>query len=397
MPLPRVLCLSNVPWEYALERPHQVMRRFADGQQVFFVEEPRVSTRELHTIMRSVLPNVHVVSLHVPQDMSKAAVENAWRRCIESLVDPEERPLLWIYSLAGARAARDIDASLVVYDCVVEHARRSPVSSEDAAAELALMERADLVLTAGTALFESKRQHNVSTYPLPSSVDAAHFGRRDRACVSERSRGGGIPGPRVGFLGLVDHRVDLDLLDRLAEARPGIHFILLGGLLGVTPCQLPDRPNVHALGAKDYDELPDHVASWDAAIVPYHGDPATRRSEPCGLLAAIAAGKPVVSTPLDELGPYVERGLVTVASADDFAVALDRVLRETRDPSRTATRHRERDALLSRTSWDRTCKAMFRLVDEAVMARRWHDGAARADSSSARGPRRAMVERAHEA
>jgi UDP-galactopyranose mutase len=364
---PHVLCLSHVPWESGLERPHQVMRHLARDRQVFFVEEPRVTKRALHTVIRSVEPNLKVVSLHVPLAMGTGAVHRAHRRCISALAPLADRPLLWVYSPLMMRAARDIDPSLVVYDCVADHAARERASQETKACELALLERADLVLTAGSALFEAKRAHNVSTYPLPSSVDAAHFAARGRASTRELAKLTSIPGPRVGFLGPIDDRVDLDLVDRLAEARPSLNIVLLGELHGVTQWELPDRPNVHFLGARDYAELPDHVASWDAAIVPFRGDLATRRTEPSGLLACIAAGKPVVSTPLDELTQYVTHDLVTVAEPGDFANAIDEALAGAR--ARAPARSRARDELLARTSWERTCSAMFRLVGEAAMAR----------------------------
>ena len=371
MASPPVLCLSHVPWAHGLERPHQVMRRLARDREVFFVEEPRVTKGEQFTVMRTVEPNLHVVTLRVPSDMSARAVEHAQRRVVASLAARADHPLLWVYSPVASRAARDVEPSLVVYDCVADHAASENVSPDAKESELALLARADLVLTAGTSLFDAKRAYNVSTYPLPSSVDAAHFagGRRARGRAKDLSKLGAIPGPRVGFLGPVDDRVDLDLVDRLAAERPSLHIILLGALVGITKWALPDRSNVHFIGGKDYEDLPDHVASWDAAIFPFRSDVATRRTEPSGLLGCLAAGKTIVSTPLDEIAPYVANDLVTVADAEHFVPAVDAALRQARNPIWLNARRRTREAMLARTSWDRTCSAMFRLVDEAVMAR----------------------------
>ena len=374
MSQPHVLCLSHVPWVQGLERPHQVMRRLARDREVFFVEEPRVTKGEQFTVVRNVEPNLHVVSLRVPADLSARAVENAQRRCIASVTPKNEHPLVWVYTPAATRAVRDLEPSLVVYDCVADHAARAGASAEVKENELSLLASADLVLTAGTSLFEAKRAFNVSTYPLPSSVDAAHFARarsrRDRDDATELSGLLEIPGPRVGFLGPIDERVDLDLVDRLAEERPGLQIVLCGALSGVTRSTLPDRPNVHFIGAPDYDDLPDHVASWDAAIFPFRGDVATRRSEASGLLGCLAAGKTIVSTPLDELAPYVAQGLVAVAEPEMFVSAVDVALRQSRSPGVMSRRRGAREQLLARTSWDRTCSAMFRLVDEAALARK---------------------------
>jgi glycosyltransferase involved in cell wall biosynthesis len=365
---PDVVCLSHLPWAFGLERPHQVMRRFARDRHVFFVEEPVAAGAELRTVMRTVEPNVHVVSLQLPADTSLAEIEVAHRLCVAALARDTERPLLWVYAPTSLPAARDLDPSLIVYDCVADHAARQGARPDETKNEADLLMRADLVLTAGTSLFEAKRACNVSTYPLPSSVDAEHFA--DATPASRRELGElAARGPRVGFLGPIDDRVDLGLVDQLAAARPDVQIVLVGGLVGVTTWDLPDRPNVQWLGAKDYAELPKHVTSWDVAIVPFRSDAATKRTEPSGLLACLAAGKPVVSTPLDELVTFAERGVVSMAAASDFVAAVDGALAGTRDPVVSALRTIAGDGLLARTSWDKTFSAMVRLVDEAAMGR----------------------------
>jgi hypothetical protein len=366
---PDVVCLSHLPWELGLERPHQVMQRFARDRKVFFVEPPVVDGIETRTVMHTAQPNVHVVSLQLPSDTSQVEVDVAHRRCVASLAEHAQHPLLWVYAPSSMRAARDLDPSLVVYDCVLDHGARREARSDEHVNEASLLACADLVFTAGTSLFDAKRACNISTFPLPSSVDAAHFaataprsGRRPAAPVSQR-------GWRVGFLGPIDERVDLGLVDALAAARPDVQIALVGALVGVTTWDLPDRPNVHWLGSRDYDELPTLVASWDAAIVPFKSDAATRRTEPSGLLPCLAAGKAVISTPLDELEALAARGLVDVADARRFVDVVGETLRRTRDPVVSSLRTRTVDGLLARTSWDRTFHAMLRLVDETAMGR----------------------------
>ena len=368
MALPDVVCLSHLPWAFCLERPHQVMRRFARDRRVFFVEEPIVDGAELQTVMRTVQPNVHVASLVVPSDMPREEIDVAHRRCVSAIAGRAERPLLWVYAPASLPAARDLDPSLLVYDCVADHAARRDATAEERTNEAELLARADLVLTAGTSLFEAKRARNISTFPLPSSVDAAHFAgaplsRRDLATLLS------VRGPRVGFLGPIDDRVDLALVDQLAAARPDVQIVLAGGLVRMTTWDLPDRRNVHWVGALDAADLAKHVASWDVAILPFKGDSATRRTEPSGLLPCLAAGKPIVSTPLDEVTPYAERGLVEVADTHELVAAVEEALRRTHDPVASALRTIAGDGMLARTSWDRTFSAMLRLVDEAAMGR----------------------------
>lgn len=367
-----VVCLSHLPWAYGLERPHHVMRRFARDRHVLFVEPPVITEGEMRTVMRTVAPNVHVVSLHVPSDMPRGEVEIAHRRSVNALAADAPNPILWVYAPDAMPVARDLDPSLLIYDCVADHGARRGASADQQARESDLLARADLVFTAGTSLFDAKRAHNVSTYPLPSSVEVDRFDlHSSRAPLDPRDRDlVRLPSPRIGYLGVIDDRVDLGLVDQLASLRPDVQFMLLGGLVGVTTWDLPDRPNVHWLGARDYADLPRHVASWDVAMVPLRDDAATQRAEPSGLLACIAAGKPIVTTPLDEVAPYAERGLVRVATSQEFVDAIDAALTEARDPAFTAARRLAREGVLARTSWDRTTNAMMRLVDEAAMTRR---------------------------
>ena len=364
---PDVVCLSHVRRAFALERPREVMRRFARDRHVFFVEEPVAAGTELRTVMRTVEPNVHVVSVELPAETSAEAIEVAHRRCIAALARDAERPLLWVYAPSALRAARDLDPSLLAYDCVADHAARSGARPEEARDEADLLARADLVFTAGTSLFEAKRARNVSTYPLPSSVDARHFA--EAAPCSRRELGDLLARePRVGFLGPIDDRVDLGLIDQLAPARPDVQLVLAGGLVGVTTWDLPNRPNVHWRGAREYAELPRHVASWDVAIIPFRTDAATRRTEPSGLLACLAAGKAVVSA--------ARRGHDARRARARCDGRARRVRRRRRcgaprgaRPVITAMRTHAGAGLVARTSWDRTFHAMLRLVDEAALAR----------------------------
>jgi glycosyltransferase involved in cell wall biosynthesis len=372
-----VICLSHLPWAFGLERPHQVMRRFARDRHVFFVEEPTVTDDAvMRIVMRTVEYNIHIVSLKVPSAMTPGQIETAQRRCVRSLVAEDAKPLLWVYSPSLLHAARDIEPSLLVYDCVADHAARSGASRELRSSEIDLLTRADLVLTAGTSLFDAKRSFNVSTYPLPSSVDADHF-------APPNTRPPPSKAPRIGFLGTIDERVDLGLVDRLAEARPNLEIVLAGGLVGITPWDLPDRPNVHLLDSVTYADLPERVRSWDVAIVPFRGDAATRRTEASGLLPCLATGRPIVTTPHDEVESYAERGLVKVVEAERFVAGVDAALREAGDPVFNAVRRMARNGVLARTSWDRTCSAMMRLVDEAVMTRQVAAAAGRERTSDA--------------
>jgi UDP-galactopyranose mutase len=366
MAMSDVVCFSHVPWAFGLERPHHVMRRLARTRRIFFVEEPILSA-DTEIVVRNVEENVHAVSLRLPAGLDRKEIAAAHRRCVTALAGDLPKPLLWFYSPTARAAVRDLAPSLVVYDCVGEAAMRRSTPAELRDREVELLGRADLVFTAGTSLFEANRAHNVSTYPLPSSVDVDHF---DVQPDVEPADIAPIRGERIGVIGPIDARTDLDLVDRVAADRPDVHVVLVGPLVDVAPEELPSRPNVHWLGPKSYAELPLYIAACDVALVPYRLDAETRRTEPSGFLPCLAARKPVVATPIDEIVPYAERGLVRAAPPLRIASAIDAALREATDPTHASTRRVSVAAALARTSWDRTCAAMVRLVEEALVTRR---------------------------
>ena len=182
-----------------------------------------------------------------------------------------------------------------------------------------MLARADLVFTGGQSLYEAKRGQHPRVFAFPSSVDAAHFARARRA-TDDPADQAAIPHPRLGFFGVIDERMDLDLLAAIADARPDWHLVIIGPVVKVDPASYRERANIHYLGKKDYQELPGYLAGWDVALLPFAINESTRFISPTKTPEYLAAGKPVVSTPIrDVVRPYGMRGLVHIAAtADDF-------------------------------------------------------------------------------
>jgi UDP-galactopyranose mutase len=358
MSLPDVVCVSHVPWANALERPHQVMQRLARDRRVFFIEDPRTTPGRARVSIRTAAPDVQIISLRVPTDWGERSVVDEQRYVVASLARRAGvvAPVVWVYSPRGARAASFLDPSVLVYDCI-----------DDRPGERELLARADLVFTASDPLFEAKRAYatSTSTYPVPSGVDIEHFAPARRA-ARRRGRIRFRPRrPRAGILGTLDERVDLELIARVAAIRPDLTIDLVGPLDGLSRADLPIRKNVRWLGPLRYDALPALLASWDVALVPWRATESARRVEPASVLACLAAGVPVVTTPLDAVvDRHGGRVPVLVAAVDEFADAIDAALGIPRDVRRIAI-----DALLARTSWDRSVKVMSRLLAETEMAK----------------------------
>ena len=251
------------------------------------------------------------------------------------------------------------------YDCMDELAAFAGAPPEMTERENELFERADLVFTGGQALFEAKRHRHPSVHPFPSSVDIAHFSRARRAQRDPADQAF-IARPRLGFYGVIDERLDVGLIGRLAALRPEWQIVLVGPVVKIDPAMLPRAANIHYLGPKPYDLLPAYLSGWDVAMLPFDRNDATRYISPTKTPEYLAAGRPVVSTTIrDVVRTYGMRGLARIAdSPEEFAAAIEAALAD--DP---VERRREADAFLTRTSWDGTWARMYQLI-ASVMTRR---------------------------
>jgi UDP-galactopyranose mutase len=201
-------------------------------------------------------------------------------------------------------------------------------------------------------------------HAFPSSVDVAHFARA-RVAQPDRHDQAHIPHPRLGFFGVVDERMDLELLEQVAAARPDWHLVIVGPVVKIDPALLPRAANIHYLGPQQYEDLPSYLAGWDVALLPFARNDATRFISPTKTPEYLAAGKPVVSTSIrDVVRPYGIAGLARIADEPaDFVAAVEAALAED-----AAERLRQADAFLTQTSWDGTWTRMYHLISAALTA-----------------------------
>jgi UDP-galactopyranose mutase len=232
--------------------------------------------------------------------------------------------------------------------------------------EAELFGRADLVFTGGQSLYEAKRHQHPNVYAFPSSIDSTHFAQA-RSITVEPPDQADIPRPRLGFFGVIDERMDIELLRAVAEARPDWQLVVIGPVVKIDPKELPACSNLPYLGGKSYAELPAYLAGWDVALMPFARNESTRFISPTKTPEYLAAGCPVVSTSIrDVVRPYGQMRLVHIADTPEEFVAAAESAMTSDAPSRL----REVDAFLSQTSWDRTWKRMTELIEDVVTASR---------------------------
>ncbi len=162
---------------------------------------------------------------------------------------------------------------------------------------------------------------------------------------------------------MIDERTDVELLRRIAELRPNWHFVMIGPVVKISESDLPRNDNIHYLGGKSYDELPNYIGGWDVAMMPFAINDSTRFISPTKTPEYLAAGLPVVSTPIkDVVRPYGDSRLVHIAStAEEFVEAIQASMDES-----AAERRVRADEFLATMSWDKTYQAMSALIDDVI-------------------------------
>jgi UDP-galactopyranose mutase len=343
------------------------MVRVARSRRVFFVEEPIFDAESAHLAVQ-LNAGVHVVVPHLPSGLEEPDVLAIQNELLRGLFESRaiRQPLLWFYTPMALPLVDGLASSGVVYDCMDELSgfARAPIAIR--AAEAALLRRADIVFTGGHSLYEAKRSLHGNVHAFPSSVDVAHFAQA-RTIEDDPADQAPIPHPRIGFCGVIDERMNLDLVAQIAARRPDWHLVMIGPTAKIDPADLPHCANIHYLGMKQYDELPAYFSGWDVAMMPFAHNGATRFISPTKTPEYLAAGCPVVSTSIrDVVRPYGERGFVSIAdTVDDFCTAIERNLTESGQAAVASAA-----SLLRTMSWDRTFEGMQKLIDRTLRSAR---------------------------
>jgi UDP-galactopyranose mutase len=357
-----LVCLSHLRWNFVFQRPQHLMTRAARDRRVFFIEEPvfDASAGRQSVEIYSPVANVHVVVPHLAHPAATVIDGERQRMVVDELLRAFDVSdyVLWYWTPMSLGCTRHLRPRAIVFDCMDELSGFAGAPPALRQMERELIARADVMFTGGVSLYEAKRTLHPNVFPFPSSVDAPHFARA-RGIERDPVDQAAIPHPRIGFFGVIDERMDLGLLAGVADRRPDWHLVLLGPTCKIDPAALPARANIHYLGMKPYEQLPDYLAGWDAAMLPFARNDATRFISPTKTPEYLAAGCPVVSTSIrDVVRPYAELGLAHIADDPDaFVRATAAAMRED-----AAVRQQKVEAVLAGNSWDSTWARMNTVI-----------------------------------
>jgi UDP-galactopyranose mutase len=275
---PPLVCLSHLRWDFVRQRPQHLMSRFAQRAPVWFWEEHIACDHPLPFLEHHYFPadKLTVLRPRVPQgaigEPLRVMLRDLYRQFVKTALRAD--PVLWYYTPMMLGFTADEPAAAVVYDCMDELSAFAHADPALLANEAALLKRADVVFTGGRSLYEAKRSRHNNVHAFPSSVDTAHFGTARTLPVAQRRA------PVLGYFGVIDERLDLSLIAALAAARPDWRIEMVGPVVKIDPASVPKAANIVWLGSRDYAALPQVLAGWDVALMPFAINEATRFISP---------------------------------------------------------------------------------------------------------------------
>jgi len=366
-----LVCFSHLHWDFVWQRPQHLLSRFAQHGRVFYVEDPFVHPDQVepHLEVKDRTDGLKVVVAHLPHGLDDASTAQVQHQLLTEFFAQNSinEYVFWYYTPMALEKSRDFTPALTVYDCMDELANFKFAPPTLRALEQELFKRADLVFTGGQTLYEAKSQQHDDAHAFPSSIDKVHFGQA-RTALPEPADQEAIAHPRIGFFGVVDERLDIELLGQLAENYPEWQFVIIGPVVKIAPESLPQQANIYYLGGKNYQELPAYLRGWDVATLLFADNESTKFISPTKTPEYLAAGKPVVSTPIrDVVRPYGDLGLVHIAAdAPAFGKAIEAALQQRTD----ADWLRRTDDYLATISWDLTWQQMVDLMQARLRSKK---------------------------
>jgi glycosyltransferase involved in cell wall biosynthesis len=325
------------------QRPQQFLSRLSARHKILFVEtmapDPQLSSPMARFWTAPNFPNVTILRLQFPlwRWEDGAFVDRERRRLVKEFISGPgagefENPVQWFYDpMAVPAFLGQMDESAVVYDCMDELSKFSCAPPEIKTRERKLLAAADVVFAGGRKLWQAKKLQNENCHFYGCGVDVAHFG-------SARSESTPIPDdiaalkmPILGYFGVVDERMDYELLVKLAEANPHWSIAMVGPQIKVD--SVPQRPNLHWLGQKNYIHLPAYCKAFDVCLMPFALNEATEFINPTKALEYMATGRPIVSSAVADVVTNFG-AVVNIARTHEEFILSCRVAIEKADASR---------------------------------------------------------------
>lgn len=227
-----------------------------------------------------------------------------------------------------------------------------------------ILEKANRVFVTSKYLADAKSRWLSKLTVIPNVADSKHFEKAkipdlpipaDIVCIKK---------PVVGFIGAIDnYKVDFDLIRYCAQKNPKISFVLIGPVGkadNTTRDSLPQEDNIHYLGEKTYEQLPNYIKAFNVCLIPYRITNYTKACFPLKLFEYLAAGKPVVSTNLPAVINYP--GVVLIGKDPQYFNRL--IIKALQEASQEMIKARQRIAKIN--SWDQRIEEIKSIITKDV-------------------------------
>lgn len=367
---------SHLRWDWVWQRPQQFLSRLSVKHPVLFCEGPRLVDEDI-TPYYSVeqdekYPNVSVLLMHLPASrFGDGDWVDATRTHLlkEALAGPLKgkynRPVQWFYDpMATPAFAGKIGEIANVYDCMDQLSQFRFAPPELISRERQLLKKADVVFAGGYKMWEDKKQHNENSHFYGCGVDVDHFATARSGETVVPADINFVERPILGYFGVVDERLDYDLIARLADSNPNWNVCIVGPPCKIDPNELPQRDNLFWLGGRPYAELPAYAKAFDVCLMPFALNEATEFINPTKTLEYMAMGKPIVSTPVPDVVTNFGRNVAVSSNSDEF-IALCRQAAENPDCDQI----KRGLEMANRNTWDYIVSQLERHIEEAIIAK----------------------------
>lgn len=366
---------SHLRWNFVWQRPQQLLSRLANYHRILFVEEPVYApegVESLTAMMTEVLPGVVTLTPQVRAEQCGDTPLWLWpcrdeitRQVREALRALDFRVrALWLYTPTPDFMVDAVTPDMLVYDVMDELANFKFAPPQLKANEKRLLGQSAVVFTGGASMYESKKHINPNTHLFASGVDGRHYAQACNSDTAIPEWMDNIPGPRATYIGVIDERLDYDLIAKMAAAYPNVQFLMCGPVVKVDPADLPQAPNLHYPGQQQYADLPRILKGTDICLMPFAMNDATKFISPTKTLEYMATHRPIVSTPIADVVRFYSD---IVFLADDHEGFIAQVGAALNEPAEERARKQKREEkILAEQAWDAIAENM-----ETLMQREW--------------------------
>lgn len=369
-----VVVFSHLRWGFVWQRPQQFLSRFAKKHSILFIEEPffdRPPGEKPELQFHRVMPNVTVACPHLDPSWDKnPELPNLLRQFAHEAIDTMndggegefDKPLIWYYSPMDASwSLGHFENRGIIYDSMDELSQFTGAPLSLIANEKRLMDHSDVVFTGGYELYLKKKQQHPNVHFFGCGVEFNHFALAGDPSTSIPPDIDFMNRPILGWFGVVDERVDYNMVGEMARMRPEWSFAMVGPVVKVDPNLLPHFPNLYWLGGRDYSVLPNYCRAFDVNMMCFAINSATQYINPTKALEYLATGKPVISTPVKDVVTQYSDTVEIVKTAEEFVYAAERAMK---NPDTARIKRGLEKA--QQSSWESTVKNMQDLIRDAI-------------------------------